>query len=267
MPLSHLADWYVPAELQALYLESGLTYAQIGAKLGVSVRTIGNYLTGETRPKLAMAAKFAEVCGATEKRAGFLIHVISQMDHGMIVSDLDERNIFIIERAEVTYGEFWKWEPWYIPGPLQIELYHMEALAGQDEHPLQQWQRKLRRQIMILRRNPRPVMRFLIGLNALQPLAQWEWGQDQFKKLLEFNQMPNCEIRILEGLHRGVEHSFDIYQPAEMAKAGPAFVYVEALDQSRHIEESIKIDMYHDRVNKMWSFGTRFGGCLNDWVH
>jgi transcriptional regulator with XRE-family HTH domain len=266
MPLSHLADWYVPAELQALYLESGLTYAQIGAKLGVSVRTIGNYLTGETRPKLAMAAKFAEVCGATEKRAGFLIHVISQMDHGKLVSDLDERNIFIVERAEATSGEFWKWEPWYIPGPLQIERYHMEKLPEQGRDPIQNWNRKQRRFLGIGNRRPAPVKRFLMSTNALRQLRGWEWAERQFNHLLTIDQWPNTEIRIVDGLHHGVEHAFDIFLPGGHPKAAPQFVYVETIDQSRHIEEPDKISLYDDRYKGLWSIGSRIGGRLDDWI-
>lgn len=266
MPLSHLADWYVPAELQALYSESGLTYQQIATRLGVSVRTIGNYLTGETRPKLAMAESFAEVCGAAERRTEFLTHVVRQMDLGKIVSDLDDRNIFIVERAESTSGEFWKWEPWYIPGPLQIERYHMDLLGNQTQQPTYNWQRKLRRQITVQSRRPGPTMRYLIGTNAFQPLAQWDWGPDQFKKLVEFDLMPNCEIRVLDGLHRGGEHGFDIFLPGGGKKAGPPFVYVEAFDQSRHIEDAHKVGLYHDQVRELWSKGSPIGRCLDDWV-
>ncbi|MEU5157110.1 Scr1 family TA system antitoxin-like transcriptional regulator [Glycomyces sp. NPDC021274] len=267
MPLSHLADWYVPAELQALYSESGLTYGQIGAKLGVSVRTIGNYLTGETRPKLAMAAKFAEVCGATEKRTEFLIHVISQMDHGRIVSDLDERNIFIVERAEATSGEFWKFDPWYIPGPLQLEQYHMELQPDKTPRLAANWQRKKRRHLRIFSRRPAPAMKYLISTNALHPLIGWEWGAKAWNHLLELDQKAGCEIRLLDGLHPGVEHAFEIYLPGGMKDAPPPFVYVEAMDQSRHIEETEKIELYHGGVKGMWSFGSRIGGRLDDWVH
>jgi transcriptional regulator with XRE-family HTH domain len=266
MPLSKLADWYVPAELQALYEESRLTYAQIGAKLGVSVRTIGNYMTGETRPKLAMAAKFAEICGANELRTEFLVHVISQLDLGRIVSDLEERNIFIVERAEATSGEFWKWEPWYIPGPLQIERYHMEILPEQGLSPIQNWQRKQRRFLTIGNRRPAPVMHFLMSTNVLRQLRDWEWAERQFDHLLEIDQWPNCEIRILEGLHHGVEHSFELYLPGNRPKAAPSFVYVETIDQSRHIEEPGTIGLYDGRVKGMWSFGTRIGGRLDDWI-
>jgi transcriptional regulator with XRE-family HTH domain len=267
MPLSKLADWYVPAELQALYEESRLTYAQIGAKLGVSVRTIGNYMTGETRPKLAMAAKFAEVCGASEKRTDFLVHVISQMDLGKIVSDLDERNIFIIELAEATSGEFWKFDPWYIPGPLQIEQYHMELQPDKTPRLTENWQRKKRRHLRIFGRRPAPAMKYLISTNALRPLVGWEWGAKAWQHLLDLDQRAGCEIRLLEGLHPGVEHAFEIYLPRQLRNAPPPFVYVEAMDQSRHIEEAEKVGLYHGGVKGMWSFGSRIGGRLDDWIH
>jgi hypothetical protein len=213
-----------------------------------------------------MAAKFAEVCGANELRTDFLVHVISQLDLGRIVSDLEERNIFIIERAEATSGEFWKWEPWYIPGPLQIERYHMEKLPEQGKSPMQNWQRKLRRFLTIQNRRPAPIMQFMMSANALRQLRDWEWADRQFEHLLKIDQWPNCEIRILDGLHHGVEHSFEIYLPGNHPKAAPPFVYVETIDQSRHIEEPRTIGLYDGRVKGMWSFATRIGGRLNDWI-
>jgi transcriptional regulator with XRE-family HTH domain len=267
MPLSHLADWYVPTELQALYTESGLTYGLIAAKLGVSVRTIGNYLTGETRPKLAMAAKFAEVCGGSEKRTNFLIHVISQMDLGKIVSDLDERNIFIVELAEATYGEMWEWEPWYIPGLLQNEEYHLEVLPEQGRDPMQNWQRKKRRFLRAFQNNPGLAMKFLVSANAMRQTKGWSGADRLIEHLLHLDQHPNCEIRIIDGLHHGVEHSFTIFNPAKGPKSGPRFAYVEAIDQSRHIEEPVKLALYDDRIRGMWPFGERIGRWLDGGVH
>lgn len=267
MPLSRLADWYVLAELNALAEETDLTQQQIAVEVGVSARTITNYLTGETRPKAGMAASFAKACGAGDKRANFLSHVIKQLDSGRIVSDLDQRNIFIIERAEATYGEMWEWEPWYVPGLLQDPRYHMELLGGQADQPMQNWQRKLRRQVRLSSRKDRPTMRYLVGTNALKPLVDKEWGEAQFQRLVEANQMPNCEVRILDGLHRGVEHAFTTFHPSAREKAGPSFVYVEALDQSRHIEEPVKVGLYDVQIKDLWLRGNGIGGTLDDWVH
>lgn len=160
MPLSRLADWYVLAELNALVREADLTHQQIADEVGVSSRTITNYLIGETRPKAGMAASFAKACGGTEKRANFLSHVIKQLDSGGIVSDLKQRNIFIVERAEATSGEFWKWEPWYIPGPLQIERYHME---------IQQSTPSPRDEVPDQHHGPAPAPRLGVGRASVQP--------------------------------------------------------------------------------------------------
>ena len=135
MPIARLAEWFVPVELSALWQESKLTQQQIATKLGVSARTITNYVSGETRPKAGMAASYARTCGASEKRIDFLTHVVTQLDNGVIVSELNERNIFIVERAEAASGEIWKWEPWYIPGPLQIERYHQELTSRPRSEP------------------------------------------------------------------------------------------------------------------------------------
>jgi transcriptional regulator with XRE-family HTH domain len=264
MPIARIAEWFVPVELHALKRQSQLTIAQLAKKLGVSPRTITNYLTSETRPKAGMAASYARVCGASEKRIDFLSHVITQLDNGTIVSELSERNIFIVELAEATSGEIWKWEPLYIPGPLQIEQYHSGMLPGQERNPLQHYQRKFRRYQALTTRRPAPNTHYLISGNALRMLDGWDWRDKQIARLLEADGYPESEVRVLEGLHYGMEHSYEIYLPDGRADAPPPFVYVETIDQSRHIEEPGKLELYHDLVNDMWSSGTRIGRWLDD---
>jgi transcriptional regulator with XRE-family HTH domain len=266
MPIARIAEWFVPVELNTLKRESNLTSQQIAKKLGVNVRTIGNYLSGETRPKAGMAAQYARVCGADEFRINFLSHVITQLDNGAIVSDLNERNIFIVELAEATSGEIWKWEPLYVPGPLQIERYHSEVLPEREPDVHVHYQRKLRRYLTIAQRRPAPKVHYLVSGNALRFLDGWEWADKQFERLLEADARPDCEVRVLEGLHRGMDHSFEIYLPDGRAGAPPPFVYVEALDQSRHVEEPFKVELYHGRINQMWSPGARIGRWLDDRV-
>lgn len=266
MPLSRVADWFVGAELNALAGETDLTMQQVAEEVGVSSRTITNYLTGVTRPKAGMAAAFAKACGATEKRADFLSHVIKQLDNGRIVSDLGIRNIFIIERAEATSGEIFKWEPLYIPGPAQIEQYHTQKLPEATANLARNWQRKLQRYLTLSNRRPAPCTKLLTSTTALRQLRDWEWAERQFNHLLEIDQWQNFEIRVLDGLHQGMDHAFEIYRPGGLPDAPPPFVYVEAIDQSRHIEEPEKIALYDDRCKSMWSFGSRIGGRLDDWI-
>lgn len=266
MPLAKVADWYLKADLGALVEETDLTQVQIAAELGVSSRTITNWVTGETRPKAGMAARFAQICGASEKRIEFLVHVINQLDKGTVVSDLGKRNIFIVERAEATAGEFWKYEPCYVPGPLQDRDYHLEMLPEQGENPMQNWLRKSRRFSTIQQRHPAPVMRYLLGANVLRQIRSWSGANKLFNHLLSVNEQPNCEIRIIDQLVYGIEHSFELFLPGGLRKAPPPFVYVEALDQSRHIEEEAKVNLYTGRVKRMWSAGQQIGGRLDDWI-
>jgi transcriptional regulator with XRE-family HTH domain len=265
MPLAKVADWFYKADLEALYEGCDLTYAQIAEELGVSSRTVYNWVTGETRPKSGMVKLFAKECGASDKRIEFLVHVVNQLDNGSVVSDLEKRNIFIVERAEATAGEIWKFEPWYIHGPLQLLRYHLDLLPGHED-PMQNWQRKYQRFLVLSRRRPAPILRFLMTTNALRQIRGWEGAAEQFNHLLEVDSWPNCEIRILDGLHQGVEHAFDIFRPGGFLKAPPSLVYVETLDQSRHIEEVTKTDLYYDQVKGMWSAGQRIGGRLDDWI-
>jgi len=266
MPLSRVAEWYVLAELAALITESDLTHAQIAEPLGVTTRTIQNYVSGETRPKAGMAARLAQICGATEKRIDFLTHVISQLDSGAIVSDLNKRNIFILERGEATSGEIWKFETQYVPGPFQIKRYHMEKLPEPSNNLLRNWERKLRRYTTIRKSKPAPIVNALMSTHVLRQIRDWDGAEQQFNHLLEIDRWPNCEIRLLDSLQYGAEHSFELYLPGGRPKAPPPFVYVESVDQSRHIEDAAKLGLYDGRIKTMWSAGQRIEGRLDDWI-
>ena len=113
-------------------------------------------------------------------------------------------------------------------------------------------------------RRPAPKLHYLVSGSALRMLDGWEWYDKQFAKLIEADKRPDCEVRVLEGLHYGMEHSFEIYLPDGRPGAAPRFVYVEALDQSRHIEDADKVELYHGRIKQMWSSGTRIGRWLDD---
>jgi transcriptional regulator with XRE-family HTH domain len=266
MPLTAVADWYYKAELAALLAETELTQKEVADYLGVTVRTIFNWITGETRPKAGMAMSLAQVCGASEKRSKFLGHVIKQLDAGMIVLDLDTRNIFIVERAEATSGEIWKWEPLYIPGPLQTLQYHLEMLPETSPNPRENWQRKLRRLQALGPRYPAPILRFLVSGTVLWQMRRWSGAEAQFNHLLEISQWPNCEIRILDGLHTGNDHAYDLYLPGGRPEAAPAFVYIESVDQSRHLESKPKIKLYDGLLRAMWESASNVEGRLDDWI-
>ncbi|MEU6858875.1 Scr1 family TA system antitoxin-like transcriptional regulator [Glycomyces sp. NPDC046736] len=266
MPLSKVAEWYYRSELVALAEETDLTYAQIASSLGVSVRTVQNYVSGETRPKMGMATRFAQICGAPEARVKFLEHVIQQLYTGGLVSEREKRSLFILERAEARSAKFLQWEPWFIPGPLQIRRYHLELLPEPSTNPELNWQRKHRRLMTIGGRNPMPTTRFLCSSNALQQTSGWDWAKEQFEHLLEINQWPNCEIRILDGLHYGAEHAFEIFLPGNLPEAPPEFVFVESIDETRHIEEAEKVQLYDMLFNSMWSAGRQIEGDLSDWI-
>jgi hypothetical protein len=108
------------------------------------------------------------------------------------------------------------------------------------------------------------VFHYLISGSAMRMLDGWEWKDKQIAKLLEADEHPTSEVRVLEGLHYGMEHSYEIYLPDGRPDAAPPFVYVETIDQSRHIEGAFKVELYPDRITQMWSSGTRIGRWLDD---
>ncbi|WP_081687222.1 Scr1 family TA system antitoxin-like transcriptional regulator [Glycomyces tenuis] len=268
MGFSELIEWYVTAELLAIRLEAGRSQRWLGDAIRKHENTISYWERGQRLPDVGNVAHICKKLGAEKERAEFLEHVTEQLHLGPgLVSDLNKRNIFIIEGGERTYGVITKWDPLLIPALLQTEAYHMKQLAEPREGAalkIKHWKRKERRIAVFFGRNDFPRGKFLVPAFAIENLDRLTTDERsaQLQRLCEVAHLPNNEVRVVAEPHEAL-HAFEIFQPDGRTGAGPAFVYVESIDQSRHIVEPEKLALYDQVLDVLWKGAIPIGRYLD----
>ncbi len=255
---SRLAKWFIRAELEALRGMAELTPGGLAELLGYTTQSIMNWETGVNVPRRSVVKDICDVAGAEESRKRFLLFVVDNYKKPDLVANLHTRNVRMVEQGERTAGDIFKFEPEFIPGPLQLPSYHNEVLSDEGQHSefiSSALKRKLRRGRLLESRRDLPQIQVLIGYNALRHLrfmVQWE---RQIEVLLAASERPNWEIRVIDGLHRASRGNFDLYKPGNSPEAGPAFVYTESLDQSRYLEDAVTVRWYDQLRSEIWDMG------------
>lgn len=265
---SELIEWFVTAELFTIREEKGWSRTRLGNAINKHANTIRGWEKGDRLPDKANVALICRMLQVDAARAAFLEHVTEELNRGPeLISDLGKRNLFIVESAERRYGEIIKWDPLQLSGLLQKEAYHMKELADPLEGPaykVKHWLRKERRQTDFFGRSDAPQTKFLqpvdevVGLKRLSKPER----EAQIERLREIDSLPNCEVYVVERPFSAI-HAFDIFRPGDRPGAGPEFVFVETLDQSRHIVEPGKIALYDRFSSVMLDDASRIGRFLD----
>lgn len=248
---SKLAKWFIGAELYALRELAGITQGELGRRLGVNYQTIASWEQGKRVPLRSVVKDVCEMARIEESRKEFLLFVVDNYKQAELVANLHTRNVRMVEQGERSSGYIFKFEPEYVPGPLQLSGYHTELLPNADPESLK---RKLERG-RVLRSRTDVEFEALIGYNALRHLRGMVHWERQIEALLEASERPNWEIRVIDGLHRGSRGSFELYKPGDSPSAGPAFVYAESLDKSRYVEDGISLRWYDRLRTDIWDLG------------
>lgn len=263
---SKLAKWFITAELSALREMLGFGYERLAEYLGVSAATIINWETGKHVPQRSVIKDICGEAGVEKSRTEFLLFVVDNYKQPGLVANLHTRNVRMVEQGERTAGYIFKFESEYVPGPLQLSGYHNEVLPNGGDGHSEAMRRKTKRGKVLEARGEEPQVQMLIGYNALRHLrhmAQWE---RQIERLLQADEQPRWELRVIDGLHRGSRGSFDFFKPAGLPEAGPAFVYTESVDQSRYIEDAAVLDWYDQLRSEIWDLGKPIKEIFNDGI-
>jgi transcriptional regulator with XRE-family HTH domain len=265
---SELIEAFVTAELFTIREERGWSRTRLGNAINKHANTIRGWEKGDRLPDKANVALICRTLQVDGARAAFLEHVTEQLNRGPeLISNLDKRGLYIVEFAERRYGQILKWDPLYLSGLLQDEAYHMKRLAEPMEGAalkVKHWLRKKRRQSDFLGRTDAPETKFLLPGDAVRDIDRLsaQESQAQIDHLLAVDSLPNCEVHVVEGPFEAI-HAFDIFHTGGRPGVGPDFVYVESLDQSRHIVEAEKIALYDRSASVMLDDAIRIGRFLN----
>lgn len=265
---SDLIEAFVTAELISIREERGWSRTRLGGAIGKHANTIRGWEIGDRLPDTANVALICRKLGVDAARGAFLEHVIEQLHQGPgVVSDLDQRGLYIVESAERKYGELRKWDPLLLNGLVQTESYHMNLLAEPLDGPaskIKNWKRKRRRQEDFFRREDGATLKILtpaIAIAALNDLVAGE-KEAQLERLVELSSLESCEIRVVNRPHE-VLHAFDMFRGGRAKGVGPDFVYVEAIDQARHIVEPDKLALYDLAWSVLWGDAVPIGRFLD----
>lgn len=263
---SKLAKWFIGAEIYALRSLIKISQVDLGRKLGYGYQTIASWERGIRVPKVSIIKDLCDMAKVEEARKQFLLFVAENHREPDIVANLDWRRISILEQAERTYGEVFKFENSYIPGPLQLQGYHEQVLPSSGPASARGWKQKSRRGLTLKFRKDNPVVQLVFGYDALRHLRRMTDWKRQTEELLEAAQRPNWEVLVIDDTHRGLRSGFDIYMPNDAPEAGPPFVYTESLDQSRHIEGSRELALYAEVRDEIRSIGTPIKEVFSDGI-
>jgi transcriptional regulator with XRE-family HTH domain len=270
-----LIEAYLVAEINALMNEKGWIAPQLARALGKHVNTIRSWLNGQRLPDVANIRFICDETGADPARKAYMEHVREQLNHGSeVVSDLDKRNLFIVEAAERTYDKVVKWNPVLFPGLVQSEAFHMKLLPDPMEDPAQKvkhWKRKERRGKEFfgrLARGDSLEAEFYLPASAFDYLDRLtpEEKTDQVERLLAIDSLQGCEVQVVLSPFLA-PFAFESFRGEGRPGAGPDFVYVETLDQSRHVVDPTKLGLYDQRRSLLRADSQRIGRFLDGRVH
>ncbi|GAA2161291.1 MULTISPECIES: Scr1 family TA system antitoxin-like transcriptional regulator [Glycomyces] len=266
---------YLTAEVNTISQDAGWTPNKFARVMSKSSTTIRAWLDGSRIPDKGNLSLLCDQAEVEPDRKRFILHVSDQLlKNSELISDLDERNLYIVESGERTYPVHVKWNPLLISALLQVEPYHMKLLAGPLDAPADKvkwWKVKERRARRFFARfsgkNP-PRAEFYIPSGAIADLDMLtdEEKSAQLARLKWVDSLPGCEVRVVRPPHFA-NYAFEAFESDQDSFAGPSFVYVDNLDQSRHVVDENKLALYDQARRFLRSNSQGIGRFLDGGVH
>jgi DNA-binding transcriptional regulator YiaG len=266
---------YLFAEVHTIAKEAKWTPNKFAKVMGKSGNTIRAWLERDRLPDLGNLSLICDRGEVAEARKKFILHVGEQLLTGSeLISNLEQRNMFVVESAERTYGALVKWDPVLMSALVQIEAFHNLLPLSPTEDPankVKNWKRKERRQESFFSRigtSSAPTAEIYIPsgiFGVVDELAPKD-RTAQIDRLLEVGSMPGCEVRVVRS-PLAVPFPFEAFEAAGQSAAGPDFVYVETFDQSRHVVEPLNLAVYDQGRSLLRADSQGIEGFLNGGVH
>ena len=275
VPYRKFGESYLTAEVNTISQEAGWNRSQFAVVTGKSGNTIKAWMEGGRIPDKANLAFICEQAGIEPARKQFILHVREQLHRGSeLVSDLDNRNLYIVESAERTYPIHIKWDPLLPSALLQTEALHMKLLADPMDDPankVKTWKRKVRRAKTFFGRfkgasHPRAELYTPSSVFTDFDRLTRDEKEAQIKHMLWVDSLPGCEVLVVQPPHLA-GFPFDAFKSDGQPGAAPDFVYVENLDQSRHVVEEEKLALYDQARSFLRTNSQGIGRFLDGGVH
>ncbi|WP_168801623.1 Scr1 family TA system antitoxin-like transcriptional regulator [Glycomyces buryatensis] len=264
MAFEDSGGWFLKTMVRKHRIASGATQQAIADELFYSPDTIRAWELGRATIPLKMLARYAKACGVNDEIIGYMVQVAIARREGKPVEADMRFNALFMSLAEEFFGSFFKFDATFIPGPLQLKEYHDLIVRpadpeASDDESKDGWVFKEARRIALEDRPDQPMMSFLIGEAALVHLRRFseELYQKQMAYLRKWAKRPGVSIRILREPVPVRMSGFSIYQPEDMPRACPPFVYTEIADTSWCIDDPDRIARYDELRKRLWKMAIR----------
>jgi DNA-binding transcriptional regulator YiaG len=221
--------------------DAGLSPGEVAAELGVYPETLRRWEKGQIAPNKMKLESLARAIRATPEQLSRMQSLsLASRQRGMFEGNNVAPSARVLYESEATASIIQSIGLEFLPGLTQTQAYH--RVTQQAQIPTDETRaadlRALRteRQRIIFGRRPLPRMQFLIGPAALMYLDEYpDMREQQVQRLLEIDAMPECEVRVIRGLHAAMLGSFT---RLSLPDTRP-LVYVESIDGGRYIEGAV----------------------------
>jgi hypothetical protein len=274
-PYRKFAESYLTAEVNTISSEARWSISKFATLTLKSGNTVRAWLDGERIPDMGNLSLICDKAKVDAERKKFILHVREQLHTGSeLISNHDERNLFIVESGERTHQHHVKWNPLLLSALLQTEPVHMKLLAGPMEDPagkVKNWLRKERRAATFFARfelEDHPTAEFYVPSGAIADLDMLSTRDKDaaIERLLWVDSLPGCEVMVVRPPHFAT-YAFETFEAKGRPGAGPDFVYVDNLDLSRHVVDEKKLALYDQARSFLRTHSQGIGRFLDGGAH
>lgn len=194
------------AGLRRLRTDRGLTTRELGGRIGVSSANFTHWETGERLLREDHLVNILRELRPDEDERERLIGLHRKASGpGQLIAgtpSIGERLARLIEYEQVA-NQLTDIAPLMIPGLLQTADYARACFTGLSDLDTRVALRVGRREIITRTRQPAIYRAFIDSEALVRPVAPPDVMADQWRHLIEMQQRPNVDIRIVSSMDRG----------------------------------------------------------------
>jgi transcriptional regulator with XRE-family HTH domain len=236
-------------------LEHKQTPQQVGAAIGVSRQTVTRIEEGDKASRILTVKALCDHYGVSREEKSRLCELATRgqekgwwepyFDKARGTITAPKSPLFLETEREAV--RIWVLELEVIPGLLQTMEYlralQNAGLSMPEEIADAAQGLRAHRQTLLDERADSPQLEFIIGHAAMTYLEQLpaEVRDGQLSRIREVAARANVTVRVLNRLHAATAGSFTVLEPADDM---PPFVYLDAVDGCRYVEDPDVVSLY-----------------------
>ncbi|GAA4901216.1 helix-turn-helix protein [Stackebrandtia albiflava] len=247
--------------LVSLRESAGMDHTDVAEELDVHPDTVRRWEIGQHSVKRHAVKTLADLYGASSTQLSRMYTLAKQGKERGAVERYPggaSPEFRIFADFEPTATEILSYEPEYIPGLLQTPDYlravHAAQLPELTPKPEAVHELRADRYDRMFGRRDMPTMRFAIGFAAMLYLQELTPAAlaGQVTRLREAGALPTVEVRVVTGMHSGMNGGFTLMTPNSGLLGANRFAYIEAQDVCRYTEAADDVALYDRIFASVW---------------